>query len=458
MNKKLLSVFGLAMINVIAIDSLRNLPSNAATGFTLVFYYLIASVFFLIPYILITAELATHHPKTGGAYVWVREAFGRKWGFVNIWLQWIYNVVWYPTILSFIAVNAAYLINPSLAHNTSFILICAIAMFTLSTIANSFGIRLSSIVSSISAIVGTLIPMLFIIILGIIWYFKGNTPAFAPQTLHLTSIFNGDNAGFMVVVLFSLIGFEMSATHAGDVKNPQRDYPKALTYSALIIVTTAILASLSIAIVVPAKDLSIIGGLDQAYALFLSAFHMQWLMPIVISLIILGAFGGISAWVIGPTKSLMVAGDDGCMPASLAYRNKHGVPIVILSIQLLIVIVLCGLYTCFDEISTWYWILSDLTAQVALLFYIVMFLAALRLRYINPERKPGCFQIPGGKFGIWVTVIVGVASCLGGIVIGFIPPNSANIKSVVTYESILITGILIMAILPLLIYRSNQID
>ena len=95
------------MINVIAIDSLRNLPANAEMGLTIAFFYVIIALLFLLPCILITAELATHWPKTGGAYVWVKEAFGPRWGFVSIWLQWIYNVFWYPTILSFIAVNIA---------------------------------------------------------------------------------------------------------------------------------------------------------------------------------------------------------------------------------------------------------------------------------------------------------------------------------------------------------------
>ncbi len=109
---KTLGVFSLVMINVIAIDSLRNLPSNAATGLHIIFYYIFAGIVFLLPCTLITAELATNRPKTGGAYIWVRDAFGPKYGFMTIWLQWIYNVIWYPTILSFIAVNIAYLFNP----------------------------------------------------------------------------------------------------------------------------------------------------------------------------------------------------------------------------------------------------------------------------------------------------------------------------------------------------------
>lgn len=92
-SKRVLSVFSLVMINIIAIDSLRNLPANAKTGFTIAFFYLIGTVFFMIPLALISAELATHRPKAGGAYVWVREAFGEQWGFLSIWLQWLVIVI-----------------------------------------------------------------------------------------------------------------------------------------------------------------------------------------------------------------------------------------------------------------------------------------------------------------------------------------------------------------------------
>src|SRR5689334_358993 len=112
-SSKTLGVFRLAMINVIAVDSLRSLPAGAEYGFSLVFFYLVAALVFFIPTALVSAELATAWPKTGGIYIWTRTAFGRHWGLLAIWLQWIYNVIWYPTILSFIAATLAYLFDPA---------------------------------------------------------------------------------------------------------------------------------------------------------------------------------------------------------------------------------------------------------------------------------------------------------------------------------------------------------
>ena len=168
-SNKALSVFSLVMINVIAVDNLRTLPFSAKFGTALIFYYLLAAVLFFLPVAFVTAELATTWPKQGGIYVWVKEAFGDKWGFLVVWLQWIYNVVWYPTILSLVAGVSAFLINPELLQNPNYILATVLICFWFATIVNCFGMLLSSWISIIGSVIGTLLPMAFIIVLGVMW-------------------------------------------------------------------------------------------------------------------------------------------------------------------------------------------------------------------------------------------------------------------------------------------------
>lgn len=453
---KALSVFTLVMINIIAIDSLRNLPSNAATGLQIIFYYLVAGVIFLLPCLLITAELATNRPKTGGAYIWVRDAFGAQFGFMTIWIQWIYNVIWYPTILSFIAANIAYLINPTLASNTLYMVSVIIVMFSLSTIVNCFGMRISGGLSNLSAIIGTIIPMLVIIALGILWMASGKPLAIQPSLNNFIPLHQGSGSiAFMVVILFSLMGFEMSAVHAGEVKNPKRDFPRALYISAGMVMFTMILASAAIAIVVPQHNLNIVSGLDQAFAMFLSAFHLKWMMPIVILMMILGGFGGMSAWVVGPTKGLMVAAQDGCAPAFFGKANRFQAPAAMLIAQWVIVIGLCLIFLLFKSFNTWYWMLSDLAAQLALIFYILVFAASIRLRY-KTDYQPDTYRIPFGNVGIWIAGLTGIAACIMGIVVGLIPPTSLHITHIIWYEAMLIGGCIGLSLIPLLIYQSSR--
>ena len=105
--RRVLSIFVLAMLNVSIMASLRNLPLVAEFGLSAICYFLIVALFFLIPCALISAELATGWPKSGGIYIWVREGLGDRFGFMAIWMQWVHNVAWYPVIMSFIAVTLA---------------------------------------------------------------------------------------------------------------------------------------------------------------------------------------------------------------------------------------------------------------------------------------------------------------------------------------------------------------
>lgn len=453
-SKRVLSVFSLVMINIIAVDSLRTLPISAKLGLSLISFYVIAAFAFFIPVALVAAELATAYPKTGGIYVWVREAFGKRAGFITIWLQWIYNVVWYPTILAFIAAILSYLIAPGLANNKFYLLGTTLSLFWLFTLLNCFGMRVSSIVSIIGASIGTLLPMLIIIILGIIWCIQGRPMAVDYSGTWLPDFSSLGNLSLFVAVLFGLIGIEMSAVHAEEVKNPQRDYPRALLYSTLLIISTLSLGSLAIVIVVPAESLSMVSGLIDAYAIFFNSYHMPKMTYVIAVLIILGALSAVSAWIIGPTKGLLVSARDGSLPAGFARVNRYGAPVTILMTQAIIFSLLSTVFILSDSINAAYWMLSDLCAQMALMVYVIMFAAAIKLRYSKPNHPRG-YTIPGGNIVMWLVSGTGIICCLAAMVVGFIPPSQIPINNIFFFESFLIGGLVLFVLIPWLLAKKH---
>lgn len=454
-SKKVLSVFSLVMINVIAVDSLRTLPISAKLGLSLVSYYLVAAFAFFIPVALVAAEMATAYPNTGGIYIWVREAFGKRAGFITIWLQWIYNVVWYPTMLSFIAATMAYLISPDLANNKFFLLGSALILFWLFTLLNCFGMRLSSIVSIIGASIGTVLPMLAIILLAMVWMIQGRPIAVNYPSSWLPDFSSFGNLSLFSAILFGLIGMEMSAVHAEEVKNPQRDYPRALLYSTLLIISTLSLGSLSIVIVVPNDHLSVVSGLIDAYAVFFASYHMTWMTSVIAVLIILGGLSGVSAWIIGPTKGLLVSARDGSLPARFARVNKYGAPVTILVTQALIFTALSSIFILLDSINAAYWMLSDLSAQMALLVYIIMFSAAIKLRYSKPDHPRG-YTIPGGNIVMWIVAGTGIVCCIAAMIIGFVPPSQIPIGNIYLFESFLVGGLILFVVIPWFFAKKHE--
>lgn len=454
---RVLSVFSLVMINIIAVDSIRNLPFSAKYGFSIVFYYLLAAIVFFIPIALVSAELATGWPQTGGIYVWVREAFGKKWSFVTIWLQWIYNVVWYPSILAFLVSTATYLINPQLDENRWLMLALVMLVFWGTTLLNCFGMRISGWISTIGAIIGTLLPMAAMIVLGAIWLWQGH-PSQISFTWHsfwpdLSSI---NNLAFLIAVLFSLLGMEMSAVHAEEVKNPQRDYPRALRWSTLLILGSLIFSSLAIAVVIPTNQISLVSGVIDAFGLFFKNLHLTWMIPIIVLCIIIGGISGVSAWIIGPTKGLLAAARDDSLPKWMQRTNRHGAPIAILMLQGAIFTLLCTAFLLFPTVNGSYWFFSALTAQLAMMVYLFMFAAAIRLRYTHPD-MPRAYKIPYGNIGIWLTAGIGFITCLLAIGIGFIPPTGIILGKISRYESLLVIGIVVSILTPLILHRFRRV-
>jgi len=449
---KSLGVFALVMINIIAVDNLRSLPFSAVYGFSLVFYYLVAAIVFFVPIAVVAAELATGWPDKGGIYVWVREAFGEWWAFFIIWLQWIYNVVWYPTILSFVAAELAYLVNPHLAESKIYMLSVILLLFWSATLINCLGMKVSGAVSAIGAIIGVLLPIILISFLGMAWLGLGKSSqihfswhTFFPKNLDI------HNMVFLVAVLFGLIGVEMSAVHANEVDNPGQAFPRAILISTIVILTTLILASLSIAVIIPTQKINVVTGMTQAFELFFSAWHMEWMNSIMVILIVIGAIASVAAWIIGPTKGLFIAARDGHAPTLLSYENKRGVPVVILILQGLIVTILCSIFLLMPNVSSSYWILSAMTAQLALGAYVGLFAAAISLRYKKPQVHRA-YRVPFGNIGMWVICLLGMLSSISVIILGFFPPSQLTTGSLVHYEIILITGSILLCLPPLAIY------
>ena len=448
-----LSVFSLVMLNVVAIDSLRSLPFAAKYGFSSVFFYIIAALLFFIPSALVAAELATGWPKKGGVYIWVREAFGLQAGLVTIWLQWIYNIFWFPAILSLLAATLAYIVNPALAHSKPFMVSAIMIMFLGTTAVNSLGVYASNWVTNIASLFGSIIPMVLIVILGVVWWGSG-------QPVHVTFDWHHfwphvSGLGGLVLltnVLFSLVGMEMSAIHASEVKNPQRSYPRALLWSIIIILITLIGGSLGIAMVIPQHKIALMDGMLQMFATFFHTFHMPWMIDVIAACIILGGFGGVTAWVLGPSKALMVAAKDGILPKWLSRQNRFHAPISVLSVQLVIFILICGIYWYMPTVSSSFWLLSNITAILSLLAYLFMFASVIRLRYKAPEVKRP-FVIPGGKVGLWLVGVAGFLVCGVVAVIGFWPPSNVEVGSVWHYEIILVSGVIIFCIIPFVLYR-----
>lgn len=447
---KVLGTFTLAMFTVAAIVSLRNLPLSAEFGLSSVFYFVVSAFLFFIPIGLVTAELATGWPRPGGNYVWVSEAFGKRWGFFALWMAWMETITWFPAILAFTAVMLAHLLAPlfpGLEHNKIFYFVVMISVFWGATFLNFLGIETSGWFSSLGVIAGTLIPGIVIIGFGLMWFWSGN-PLQIPITWDaLIPDFRLDTMVFFSGILLGLAGVELAVFHIRDAKNPQQDFPRALVLASIVIFLVSILGTLSIAIVVPQKELSLLSGLIQAFAVFFKAFDLAWMVPLFAFLALIGSLAGINTWTIGPAKGLLVTVEDGFLHPILRTVNKKGAPTGLLIFQASVGTLLSFAFLWMDSHSAAYWVLTALAAQFTVAQYAIVFAAAVRLRYSQPHVERA-YTVPGGKPGIWGLAILGTITCLFAFWIGFIPPGQLETGDRSTYQMTLAISFIVLAILP----------
>lgn len=453
---KSLSVTRLAMINLAAIVSIKNLPIIAEYSLSSVFLLALAAIVFFIPVALVSAELASAYPEDGGVMVWAKRAFGARIGFLAIWLLWIENAIWYPTILSFIATTICYLINPELINNKLLISSFILASFWLFTWMNSKGMHLSSWISTLGFTIGTLIPGLFIIGLGLTWYLKGYTLEFAFTWDNFIPSFNsaGDMV-FFVGVLLSLAGMEMSAVHIKEVPNPQTNYPKAVLLSSGIVLFMLTFGVLSIAATLPQSQINLLAGSMQAFEVLLTKFNLQALMPLMAGLISIGALAAVSTWIAGPSKGLLAAADEGAIPKVFTKLNRHHMPKNLLIAQAIIVSAMTLPFILLPTISGAFWIATAIVAQLYLIMYVIVFASAIVLRHKEPHRiRP--FKVPFGILGMWVLAGLGIISSIFAIVVGFFPPTQLSGFTVASYVLSMVTGIVILCLLPFFIQHATE--
>jgi glutamate:GABA antiporter len=211
-----------------------------------------------------------------------------------------------------------------------------------------------------------------------------------------------ENSGVIVTIMASFLGMELAGVHINDVLNPQRNFPKAVGLSVLILSGTLILGSLAVAVVVPKEGIHFVDGVMQTFTTFLTNFKIPFLIPLLAVLIVLGSAGGSINWLISPAKGLFQAAEYGFLPPFFLTKNQKGVPSKILITQALVVSIFCILMQLFSSLNEFYWFLMALSTGLYMIMYILMFLSALKLgRPSEGYRIPKGFRTSSCILGIF---------------------------------------------------------
>ncbi|MFI6870470.1 APC family permease [Nocardia sp. NPDC050406] len=442
----------LALMTTSSVASLRAAPTMAVYGLACVFLYLLPAVLFLLPTAFVAAELASGW--AGGVYKWVGEGISRPAGFLAVWCQFAMTIFYYPSLLAYVASTFAYIIDPSLAANGVYVAIVIITIYWAAVFISSQGTKTVAGLSSMGLVIGTLVPGVLLVVLGLVFLAQGNSSAAPMDAEHLLPAWTGLASLVLIVNNFlSYAGMEMNAVHVSSLKNPGKEYPKAMALAVVLVLAIFIVPAVVISWVVPSKNLSLTAGVMQAFDGFFNHFDIGFLTPILGVMLVAAALGGMLTWLAGPSKGLLLIGrTEGYLPPVLTRLNKHGVQQNMLVAQGVVTTLLALLYAFIPDVSSAYWILSVITTQVYLIMYVLMFVAAVRLRRDQPDHPRG-YRAP-----MLVALCgIGIASSIAAFLIGFVPPSQYGSGNAFGYVLLIAAGAGIVGlVIPYLFFRFRK--
>ncbi len=350
-----------------SVGNLGSAAPLAVVGLASVFFYVLPALVFLVPTSLVAAELASG------------------------WEGGVYNAV------------------------------VIIVLFWGGVLVVSRGQALVARLGSGGTRIGTIIPAAILVALGIAYLVQGHHPA-APMTAsHLLPSWTG-LASIVLVVnsFFTYAGVEVNAVHVDELRNPARECPRSIFLAMALVLAVFIGPTLAISWIIPSAKISFTTGVMQAFNALFTHFGLGFAVPLIAIALAVGALAGMISWLDGPSEGLLLIGrQQGFLPPYFQKTDRHGIEIRIIAVQGIVITLIAVLYALVPSVSHAFWIFTAMATQVYLVMYVLMFIAALRLRCSQPDHKYG-YRAPA----LGLLCVLGTVSSVAALVIGFIPRPS----------------------------------
>ncbi|MBO3328015.1 glutamate:gamma-aminobutyrate antiporter [Clostridium perfringens] len=459
--KKSLTLFGFFAMTASMVMAVYEYPTFATSKLHLVFYLLLGGFLWFIPVALCAAEMATVDGwEKGGVFTWTGKNLGKKYGFANLFFEFFEITVGFVTMIYFILGALSYVFDwPALNSNPMVKFIGVLVIFWILALSQFGGTKYTAKIAKIGFIVGILLPAAILIILALIYIIQGNPIYISSKDTFVPDFTKVNTLVVFVSFILSYMGVEASATHANEMDNPKKEYPLAMLLLVIVAIVVSTLGGLAIAAVIPQDQINLSAGVVQTFAVLLGHFtaNNTILVKIIALLLAFGVIAEVSSWVVGPTRGMIIAAEEGAIPKSWAKTNEHDVPVYLVIAQGIIV-------SIWDAVLTFGAGGSNLSFLAAMSLTVVIYLSGYILFFVGyikailGEGLNGAYQMPGGKPVKIIVDIIGLATSIFAFFISFVPPTSIAGNAVQSHEYMwmLIISYVISLILPFAIYDLCQ--
>jgi basic amino acid/polyamine antiporter, APA family len=388
--KREIGVWGLVAnsINIIIGAGIFILPVIIAErlGTASIWAYLICGIL-MIFIMLCFVEVGTNITRTGGAYSYIEESFGKYAGFLTT------NIFIFGAAVMANAAVANGLINtlsyflPVFKIQWIRVLIFAIIFGGLAY-TNVRGVRNAIFIVKFNTI-AKLVPLILIAVFG--WFFV------TPSNLGWTAGHSVADLGQMsLILIFAFVGAETALNVSGEIKNPKKTIPTGIMLSIIIVVVIYILIQMTVQ--------GILGGsITEFRNAPLAETARRMIGPVGATIVIIGAsfsmFGNLSGMILNMPRVLFAAARDRVIPSKgLAKVHQE---FLTPHISIICYAFLGFLFASVGEFKQ----LAMLSSASYLLIYLGVVLSVIKFR-ITSHAEKGSYRIPGGYFVPALSAIV----------------------------------------------------
>lgn len=341
------------------------------------------------------AEMGGMYNKTGGAYLYARDAFGPFVGFLVGWMMWLSSIIGWASVVSGFELYLRYFLpaeNGGLSKAVITVLITGLSAI------NYFGVKPGARTINFFTM-GKLTSLLIFVGVGIFFIHENNFPAIKGDGAELMSKGSENFSNAAIMALYAYTGFEFVAVPAGEMRHPQRDIPRVLFLVLMIVTGLYVVIQFVAAWTFPGLAYSDKPLADAA------RYFMGTAGGVIIGAGALLSIGGVSAGIaLTSPRSLYVLSADGFLPRIFseihpAYHTPYMA--IVVNAGLTLLLTLTGSFVH----------LVTASVMVSILQYIPTCLAVIVLRRQRPEQERG-YRIPGGYcIPILALVICGWLIC-----------------------------------------------
>lgn len=189
--------------------------------------------------VLCYAELGARRPQAGGIYIYLREAFGILPAFLFGWTMALIN---YPGSVAAVATTFADYFCSAASLPALWVKPVAAGAIVFIVGINLFGIRAGAVMQNIFALL-KLAAIALLVVVGLVLAHGHLGGVLATDAVH--PVAEGAFVGALLPVLFTYGGFHYLNDLAGEVRDPQRTLPRALTLGMLGVVACYVLANVA---------------------------------------------------------------------------------------------------------------------------------------------------------------------------------------------------------------------